>query len=401
MPVEAATHKSCEQSLDKLLSYCRKQSWMGYDPYDALTSPLARAIGRSGKLARTVMIQAVKRAPVNLRPLLGIKKDLNPKAIALFARAVALLTKRSGIALNPSRMNSVEDLKRDFDFLMETLGKLRSNQHEQACWGYNFDWQSRAFFAPRGTPNVVCTVFAAQAYLDWFDASQSERALDMAKSSARFLLDALNRTESPEGLCFSYTPLDHSRVHNVNLLAAELLARLYTVERKGEYFEAASRAAAYTVSRQRDDGSWPYGEARSQQWIDSFHTGFILVSLKNIIRDLGVDEWRSSLLRGCEFYGDRFFLADSTPKYYHDKLYPVDAHAAAQAVITFVEMKDVMPEASLKATRAVEWAIREMQDTAGYFYFQRQRFYTIKIPYIRWAQAWMLYALCLYYTGVR
>ncbi|HET8677298.1 MAG TPA: hypothetical protein VFO63_15990, partial [Blastocatellia bacterium] len=172
MPVEAATHKSCEQSLDKLLSYCRKQSWMGYDPYDALTSPLARAIGRSGKLARTVMIQAVKRAPVNLRPLLGIKKDLNPKAIALAARAVALLTKNSGSSLNPSRMNSAEELKSDFDFLMQTLGKLRSDQYEQACWGYNFDWQSRAFFAPRGTPNVVCTVFAAQSHIDDFEASR-------------------------------------------------------------------------------------------------------------------------------------------------------------------------------------------------------------------------------------
>ena len=401
MPVETSIHKSCEQSLEKLLRYCRTESWMGYDPYDALTSPLARAIGRSGKLARTIMIQAVKRGPVNLRPLLGIKKDLNPKAIALFARAVALLAKRSRISLNPSRMNSAEDLKRDFDFLMETLGKLRSKQHEQACWGYNFDWQSRAFFAPRGTPNVVCTVFAAQAYLDWFEASQNEQALDAAKSSARFLLDALNRTESPEGFCFSYTPLDNSRVHNVNLLAAELLARLYSIERSDEYLEAASRSTSYTISRQRLDGSWPYGEARSQQWIDNFHTGFILVSLKNIIRDLGAGEWQSSLLRGYEFYGDRFFLADSTPKYYHDKLYPVDAHAAAQAVITFVEMKDVMPEASLKATRAVEWAIREMQDPAGYFYFQRQRFYTIKIPYMRWAQAWMLYALSLYYTGVR
>ncbi|HJQ67978.1 MAG TPA: hypothetical protein VKA70_03340 [Blastocatellia bacterium] len=374
---------------------------MGYDPYDALKSPLARAVGRSGKLARTVMIQAVKRAPVNPRPLLGIKKDLNPKAIALAARALALLIKNSGISLNQSRMNSAQELKSDFDFLMMTLGKLRSRRHEQACWGYNFDWQSRAFFAPRDTPNVVCTVFAAQAHLDQFEATQEEQALDVAKSSARFLLDALNRTESREGHCFSYTPLDRSRVHNVNLLAAELLARLYGIERAGEYFDAASRATSYTVARQHDDGSWPYGEAGSQQWIDSFHTGFIIVSLKNIIRDLGVNDWRQSLTSGYEFYRDRFFLADSTPKYYHDKLYPVDAHAAAQAVITFVETQDVMPEASLKATRAVEWAIREMQDPAGYFYFQRQRFYTIKIPYMRWAQAWMLYALSLYYTGVR
>jgi hypothetical protein len=244
-------------------------------------------------------------------------------------------------------------------------------------------------------------VFAAQAFLDRFQAYQDERALDIAKSSGRFLLDLLNHTQTSEGLCFSYTPLDRSKVHNVNLLAAELLARLYGVDQRGEYFEAARRAVAYTVASQREDGSWPYGESSSQQWIDSFHTGFILVSLKNIINHLGVNDWQSSLLRGYRFYEDRFFLADSTPKYYHDRLYPVDVHAAAQAVITFVEMKDLMPEASLKATRALKWAIEKMQDPAGFFYFQRHRLYTIKIPYMRWAQAWMLYALSLYYTRVR
>jgi hypothetical protein len=384
--------------LYKLLRYCRSQSWAGYDPYDALNSPLARAVGRSGKLGRTVMIQTMKRAPINLRPLLGIKKDLNPKAVALAARAVSLLAKRSGTSLNPLQMNSAEDLKQDFDFLMNSLARLRNSRYAEACWGYNFDWQSRAFFAPRGTPNVVCTVFAAHAYLDWFDTTQNERALETAKSSARFLLDILDRTESREGHCFSYTPLDLAQVHNVNLLAAELLARLYSIDQRGEYFEAAERAVAFTIARQREDGSWPYGDARSQQWIDSFHTGFIIVSLKNIIKWLGVNRWQSNLLRGYEFYRDRFFLADSTPKYYHDRLHPVDIHAAAQAVITFVEMKDLMPEASLKATRAVRWAIEHMQDPAGFFYFQRQRFYTIKIPYMRWGQAWMLYALSLYYT---
>jgi hypothetical protein len=401
MPVETATHEACEQSLEKLLRYCRNESWAGYDPYDALRSPLAHAFGRSGKLARTILIQAIKRAPINLRPLLGIKKALNPKAIALAARAICLLAKQGGTRLNPVQMNSAEDLKRDFDFLTDSLGKLRNSSYDEACWGYNFDWQSRAFYAPRGTPNVVCTVFAAQAHLDRFKAYQDEQALEIAKSSGRFLLDVLNRTESSEGHCFSYTPLDRSQVHNVNLLAAELLARLYSVEQESEYLEAAERAVGYTIARQREDGSWLYGESRSQGWIDSFHTGFILVSLKNIIRHLGANHWQSSLHRGYEFYRDRFFLADSTPKYYHDKLYPVDVHAAAQAVITFVEMKDLMPEASLKATRAVEWAIKQMQDPAGFFYFQRQRLYTIKIPYMRWGQAWMLYALSLYYTEVR
>ena len=55
----------------------------------------------------------------------------------------------------------------DFIFLMSRLAALKCRGYVEACWGYNFDWQSGAFFVPVGTPNVVCTVFAAHAYSDW------------------------------------------------------------------------------------------------------------------------------------------------------------------------------------------------------------------------------------------
>jgi hypothetical protein len=398
----------CERALEKLLSYCRSQGWAGYDPYDGLASPVGNLPPLRNKLMRTVLIQAVKRSPLNLRPLLGIKRRLNPKGIALAARAVVLLLKRTTESL-PANIEQTARrevlqrdftflkrdftfLERDFTFLISALEDLRSRDYEEACWGYNFDWQSRAFFAPRGTPNVVCTVTAAQAFLDWHDLTGCSQGLDLAASSAGFLLDRLNRTEH----CFSYTPLDRSQVHNVNLLAAELLARLFVKTRQPQFRDAAEKAVEFTISKQRADGSWPYGEGKSQGWIDGFHTGFILVSLKHIIDYLGESRWQEGLFAGFKFYEERFFLADSTPKYYHDRLYPVDVHSAAQAVITFSEMAETMPHAFEMASRAVNWSIDNLQDVSGYFYFQKHRLYTIRTPFIRWAQAWMLYALGLY-----
>ncbi len=380
---------------------------MGYDPYDGLSSPLARSPLLGNRLSRTALTQVVKRSPVNIRGLLGIRKGFNPKGLALAARAVMLLAARAGTILpadlfgddehRGSALDSTADsFETDLRFLLNKLAELRSSGYENYCWGYNFDWQSRAFYAPRGAPNVVCTAFAAHAYMDWHKLTGSSEALAVAESSCRFLLDHLNRSEDAGGFCFSYTPLDRSRVHNVNMLAAELLSRAYAVTGKEEYGQAAERAAAYTLGRQRPDGSWPYGESGSQSWIDSFHTGFILISLKHMVDTLGKPEWVGALTRGYEYYSERFFLADSTPRYYHDRLYPVDVHSAAQAVITFVEMTDLMPDADQMANRAVTWAINNLRDRSGYFYFQRHRFYTIKIPYMRWAQAWMLYALSLY-----
>jgi len=395
-----------------LLRYCRSEGWIGYDPYDGLNSFLSRLFPSGPKLARQALTQLVKRSPINLRPALGIRKAANAKGIALAARAVALLAAANRAVL-PVRIEAAREdsgagasskanasfaasLVGDFTFLMARLGKLRSTGYAEACWGYNFDWQSRAFFAPRGTPNTVCTVFAAHALLDWEEKTGSEQALDAAISSGRFILDRINRSPAEPGFCFSYTPLDSSRVHNVNMLGAELLARLYARTRVEEYRATAELAASYTIAMQRGDGSWPYGEGESQSWIDSFHTGFVLVSLKRIIEWLGIERWRPQLAGGYKFYGERFFLADSTPGYYHDQLYPVDVHSAAQAVITFLEMADQFPGAAQKATSALKWSIHNLQDPSGFFYFQRRRLYTNKIPYMRWGQAWMLYALSFY-----
>jgi len=406
---ETATTDLCERALQKLLRYCRDEKLAGYDPYDGLNSPLAKTFLVKNRLARTILIQAVKRSPINLRPLLGIKKEINPKGIALAARAIILLARHYRREL-PSEILPLEEfepmpsssiaagLQSDFRFLISTLASLRSSDYKEVCWGYNFDWQSRAFFAPRGTPNVVCTVFAAHAFLDWHDLTGSASGLDIAVSSCRFLLDHLNRASDGDSFCFSYTPLDRSRVHNVNLLAAELLARVYEKTGDSELFDAASRSTHYTIERQREDGSWPYGEARSQSWIDGFHTGYVLVSLLRLIEILGRPKWRENLDSGYEFYRERFFLADGTPGYYHDNLYPIDAHSAAQAVITFLEMNRIRPKAGELAMRAVDWAIKNMQDGAGHFYFQLNRLYKIKTPHMRWSQTWMLYALSLYLT---
>ena len=284
---------------------------------------------------------------------------------------------------------------------MRQLAALRSQNYAEACWGYNFDWQSRAFFAPRNTPNMVCTAFAAQAFLDWYERTRDVAVLEIVKSSCRFLLDRLNRTAGEDGECFSYTPVDHSRVHNVHLHGAQLLARTFASTGIDEYREAALRATRYTLSRQRHDGSWLYGEDESQDWIDSFHTGFILVSLKHLIEFLEVPSWQAALDAGYGFYEKRFFLADGTPGYYHDQLHPHDVHSAAQGIITFVEMTDLTPNAKAMAARVIRWTIDHLQDPSGFFYFQIHRFYTIKTSYIRWAQSWMLYALSLYLSRNR
>ena len=137
-----------------------------------------------------------------------------------------------------------------------------------------------------------------------------------------------------------------------------------------------------------------------QSWADNFHTAFILGSLSRIIdchwcRDANglVDELDNSLRRGYEFWRERFFLDNGWPKYYPDHLYPADVHSAASAIVTLVELRGRIPGTLMLAEKIAEWAVDNLRDSEGFFHYQRRRFYTVRIPYMRWSEAWMAYAL--------
>lgn len=243
---------------------------------------------------------------------------------------------------------------------------------------------------------IVPTAFAARAMIDAQQTFADDNYLRIARSSCDFILNDLKRTvESEEEVCFSYSPLDNTQIFNASLLAGETLAGVSALTGETELCNLAVRAARYAGRRQREDGSWAYGAEQGQQWVDNFHTAYVLLSLSRIAKFCGrarVDLDRG-LQRGFEFWRDRFFLADGWPKYYHDALYPADAHGAATAIITLLEWQELDRGALPLAERIAAWTIRNLRDRQGFFYYQRRRFYTVRTPYMRWTQGWMLYAL--------
>jgi hypothetical protein len=378
-------HPALRTAFDAVLAHGRACGWAGYDPYDALRSPLVRALGFGARWPRVAWIQLVKRCPVNLRPLLLVSKSVNPKALGLVARA---------LVVESGARETGENRRAEVSGLLDRLDGMRSSKATGAGWGYPFDWQSRAFFVPEGTPSIVCSTFVANAYLDAYRAWGEGVWLERARATCDFLLADLHRTPGPDGsFCFSYTPLDRTRVHNANLLGAELLARVARETGEAELRDAALASARFSVSAQAADGSWPYGDLPFQSWIDSFHTGFNLVSLRAIGEALGTGEFEDAARRGYAFYEKHFFLADGTPGYYHDRLFPVDIHSAAQALVTFAAFAPVEPTALGMGGLVADWALTNMRSRRGLFYFQRHARYTHKTPFIRWSQAWMLYGL--------
>lgn len=366
-----------------MLDYAESADYAGYDPYDALNSPLLRRATTGSKWMRICATQFLRRCPVNLRPVLGVRKGHNPKGIGLFLWGYTKLC-----ALE-RRQRYLDGIAR----LLDLLEDLRSTGYSGNCWGYNFDWQSRLLLRPKWTPTIVNSSFIAHALLDCFEMTGTTRALDLAVSIGDFILTDLNRTPLGDAFCFSYTPIDTEVVHNANLLGASVLIRLSKYRHDQEAVSAGLASLACSMRHQRPDGSWHYADTAQQKWIDSFHTGFNLQAIRFILKEGFASEYASAYRKGVRYYADNFFLADGTPKYYHDRLYPIDIHAPAQAISFFCEEGE---EYRPLTDRIVQWMLDHMYDDRGFFYFRKGRFFTNRIPYMRWSQAWAFHALADY-----
>jgi rhamnogalacturonyl hydrolase YesR len=373
----------------RLLDYCRAEEWSGYDPYDALNSKVLSILPIfNAKWPRLALTQLLKRSPVNLRPLLQIPKTQNPKALALSLAAVIKL-RRLGLI----------DEQALLDELVARIEATRSSS-QYWCWGYSFPWQGRSIMVRRGEPNLICTTFVADALIDLFEETGDSRYLAIAKSAANYLLTELFWTDGKTVSSFGYpTASARSRVHNANLIAAAFLLRLHrhTCEERARHI--AMEVASYSISCQRPDGSWPYGELANQQWIDNFHTGYNLCALRRMAESGEPTEFDENVDRGYQFYREHFFREDGAPRYFHNRTYPIDVHSAAQSIITLLEFTDRDPFAAGLARKVLIWVIDNLWDPSGYFYYRKLKLGTIKTSYMRWGQAWMLFALALFIEG--
>ena len=369
-------------AIEGLEGFLRRNGLKGWDPYDALNSPLLRGLSLGLKYPRIAFTQALKIMPVNLRPLLLIKPSYNPKGLALFL---------SG-AIRRFRTTGDERFADKARWLIDKLVDLRSLGYSGACWGYPFPWQSRAFFVPRWTPTIVNTSFVGHALLDAADSLDDERCADLARSACDFILKDLHRTPAATGFCFSYTPIDELAVHNANLLGAGLLARVGARTGEAELLDAARAAARHLLANQHESGAWWYAEPEYQHWIDSFHTGFVLEALRHVVRHAGFAEGAEPLARGHDYFLRTFFEVDGAPRYFHDRKEPLDIHCPTQAFVTVCELWDIAPVPEL-LLRTARWFLDRMRAPEGYFYYRLGRLGPNRIPYLRWGQAWAYHGL--------
>ena len=361
------------EAVDSIRRWGEARDWAGYDPYDALNSPLAPYLTLGTALGSRVLTQVVKRSPVNLRPLLRVRPAHNDKALGLVASGYARLAIARGddTAAGAARRwldHVVADAVADGD------GR---------AWGYHFDVRTRFFGYAKGTPNTIATSFVAHALLDGLELLGEARFGEAAREATVFLLGHM-LDDDGDRLFFRYVPGETALVHNANLLACSVAVRTSAL-RAEPLDERVAAAVATTVAAQRDDGSWPYAADSRGDWVDNFHTGYVLESLCRCAAL--IDGLSPALDRGFDFWERELFVPGGEPRPAPGRRFPVDAHDYAQAIETWLAALEWRQDALERAERTAELLVSQMLDPSGYVDFQRGRVLTNRVPFVRWTTA--------------
>lgn len=375
-------------SIQKLHLHCEKEGFKGYSLYDSHNSFIP--FEKFGKTISFLTNQVVKRSPVNIRSLLGVKKGINPKGVGLFLHSYSLLVDRGII----EQEKAADLMKEKFLWLKENPSKNYSGY----CWGYNYDW-------PRGdksmfhayTPSVVVTAFICRGLMAYYKVTGEEYVKTMIKSACEFVKNDVACTITAEGRCYSYTPAQTDLVINASLLAAEILAYDDYLSGETKYLKEVTEVLNFTLSQQNEDGSWYYcifSNGKPKKQID-FHQGYVVDSIDILTNLYDFDEpsYKNSMVKGIDFYFNNQFNKEGYAYWRIPTLWPIDIHNQSQAVLTLCRFSDLSEEYLPFALKVFRWTIKNMRSKSGRFYYQKYRFFTNKTDYLRWNQGWMLLAM--------
>jgi rhamnogalacturonyl hydrolase YesR len=370
-----------QSSLAKLRHWVEAHDYKAYDPGDGNSSFL-HALTFNNLLLERLLQQAVYRAPFNLRPWIGIHPHTSTKGMGYMAWGY---TRLFGLTRDAG-------CKERAEFCLQWLTKNRSPGYADCCWGNHFPFSSRAGKIPALEPTIVWSSLIGQAFLAAYEALSEPRYLDAASSICQWILK-LPREKTDSGDCLSYVAFEQSSIHNSNMLGAALLAKVGSIMGDSEPLDVAKKAMAYSCSRQNADGAWFYGGAPKYHWIDNFHTGYNLDSLRRYQESSGDKSFDDQLRRGFVYFKAHFFEPTGRPKYYHNQVYPIDIQCAAQAIDTLSFFSDRDAEALALAQKVAGWTIDHMQAADGHFYYRDLGWAVNKTPMLHWGQGTMFKAL--------
>ena len=311
-------------------------------------------------------------------------------------------------------------LQRAVHFLNE-LKKSRSPGFTEYCWGYPYDWVTRNGMIRSQTPLITSTPYAYEAFLQVYEILESEdgrrrtedrnedllerykQIIESIARHARFDIKDFKTSENASSC--SYTPYDGGGVINAAAYRAFLLTSASQILSNDSYFNAAERNLNFVLDNQNPDGSWFYAVDGVRDFVDHYHTCFVMKALAKIHTLTGHAATLEALRKGVNYYLDNLFSTDSLPKPFSHAprltVYKRELYDCAECINLCLLLRSRFPQLETTLEMVVEGILKDWIKPDGSFRSRRLHVGWDNVPMHRWAQSQMFRSLAFYLREFR
>ncbi len=333
-----------------------------------------------------------------------------PIADAHYAMGFSFLYQISG---NPAY------LQRAIHFLA-VLRETRCGGFQEYCWGYPFNWVWHGGVIKSQTPLITTTPYVYEAFLQICEIQERAGLGDQGSgpeesTELRQLLESIARhafvdikdfrTSERASSC-SYTPFaEDGRVINAAAYRAFLLTSASQVFSNDNYRKTAERNLNFVLENQNGDGSWYYAVDGVRNFVDHFHTCFVMKALAKIHTLTGHAATLEALGKGVSYYLNHLFDADGLPKPFSRAprltIYKRELYDCAECINLCLLLRDRFPKLQVTLQTVIESILKDWVKPDGSFRSRRLYFGWDNVPMHRWGEAQMFRSLAFYLREAR
>jgi hypothetical protein len=314
-----------------------------------------------------------------------------PIADAHYAMGFAFLHEATGEAAH---------LDKAVHFL-EVLEKTRCPDFKEFCWGYPFDWVTRTGVIKKGTPLITTTPYAFEAFLQVHRLRPRNNWKDILESVTRHATtDIKDFKFSEHAMTCSYTPHDEGKIVNASAYRAAMLVTSAKFFNRKELLETATRNVNFVLETQKPDGSWPYAVDGVRDFVDHFHTCFVMKALAKVYLLTGDRRIYDALENGLNYYLKNLFSADGMPRPFSKAprmtVYQCELYDCAEAINLCLLLKKDFPHLEKTLETVIGGILKDWIRPDGSFRSRKLKSGWDNVPMHRWAQSQMFRSLAFY-----
>jgi len=291
-------------------------------------------------------------------------------------------------------------LQKALHFLTE-LKQSRCQQFKEYCWGYPFDWVTRNGVLNAQTPLITTTPYVYEAFLQVFNLDARDEWKLILESIARHAsIDIKDFKTSQNASSCSYTPYDKGGVINAAAYRAFMLTSASVVLSNKSYWKIAERNLNFVLENQNPDGSWFYAVDGVRDFVDHYHTCFVMKALAKIHALTGHPETLKALGRGVDYYLRNLFDADGLPMPFSRAprltVYKRELYDCAECINLCLLLRDRFPVLGTTLEKVVAHVLEAWVKRDGSFRSRKLYLGWDNVPMHRWGQAQMFRSLAFY-----